>query len=129
MPDTSIIPLTWTELFRTLVASSLGYAGASAVEWAKKKRSPAEERKTDAEARQIEAATNLTLMQAAADAITKACRLEDERDHWKRKGESLEKQIELLNVEVNTMDVQMRKLHAFIKLKEWQYSELDKPKE
>lgn len=123
------IPHTWTQWFWVVVATVLGYAGSSIKEWIARKRSPAEERKTDAETRQIDTATNISLMQAASDALTKACRLQDERDHWERKAASLENQNQLLNVEIESMDKQMRRMDGFIKAKGWKLSDLDTPKD
>lgn len=127
-PETPVIPHTWIHAVWILVASSLGYAGSLLREWINKKRSPAEEAKTHAEARQIDANTNLELMKAASDALTKACRLQDERDHWQRKSESLEKRVELQEIEISSMDQQMRRLHGFINSKGLHISEMDIPK-
>lgn len=127
MSESPVIPLTWFEVFRALVAGILGWSGALTVEWIKKRRSPVEDAKTEAETRQIHVSTDLSLLQAATDALAKACRLQDERDHWQRKAESLEKQNDLLNLEVISLDNQMRRMDGFIKGKGWHLSDLDKP--
>lgn len=138
LQEPPVIPHTWAQWFWLIVASVLGYAGSALKEWVSKKRSPAEELKTQAEARQIDAATYLSLIQAANDAITKSCRLQDERDHWEMKSFDLQselKQVRAENGQLRTQasldNYQIRKQMAFIEtmeLKE-EYLKLDKPKE
>lgn len=127
--ETPAYPHTLAQWAWILVASAFGYAASLLEKWINKKRSPAEERKTDAEARQVEVATDLSLMQAASEALTRACRMQDERDHWQRKADSLQRQVELLNIEIESMDSQMRRQEGFIKWKGLKSSEQDVPKE
>lgn len=124
-PDTSIFPHNLAQWFSVVLASILGIVGGWA---ARRKREPVELAKIEAETRQIHVTTDVSLMQAATEALNKACRLQDERDHWERKAESLQKQVDLLQIEVNAADEQMRRMDGFIKAKGLHQSDLDIPK-
>jgi hypothetical protein len=122
-----------------VVASSLGYAGSILREWVQKRRSPAEEAKTHAEARQIDANTNLDLLKAATDALTKASRLQDERNHWELKAFDLQAELKEARAEISTLQIQAQmdnyqlvRQMAFItakRLKKEFIAFTDKPKE
>jgi hypothetical protein len=116
MPEFPVSFLTWTELFRTLIAGSLGWAGASLHEWIKKQRSPAEERKTDAEARQIHVNTDVSLMQAASGALSKALHLQDKCELQQRQLESLRCQLDLADENVRASALFVTQLNRAAKL-------------
>lgn len=121
------IPRDLTTLLYVVIATSLGWVGG----WiTRRKREPAEIAKLSAETRQIEVNTDVSLIQAATIAITKAERLQDERDHWERKAGSLQRDLDLANIDVASMDIQMRKQMHFIELKNMkeEYLKLDQPK-
>jgi len=123
-PDTSPIPHTLAQWFGLALATFIAAAGG----WfARRKREPVELRKLEAETRQINVTTDVSLIQAATEALNKACRLQDERDHWERKAGRLEEQVDLLTIEVHAADMQMRKLSGYIKSKGLDASEIDKP--
>lgn len=118
-----------------LVASILGWLG----HWFKdRKRQPHEIAKISAETRQINIETDVSLIQAATTAITKAERLQQERDHWELKAFDLQAKLTeahrdngQLAIEVSSMDRQMRKQMAFIETENLKdkYLALDKPKD
>lgn len=126
--------LNLTTLVYMVLASSLGWVGG----WfTRRKREPAEINKLQAEARQINVGTDVSLIQAATTAITKAERLQQERDHWELKCFDLQGKLTeanrdngQLSIEVNSMDRQMRKQMAFIVAKNLhdEYVKLDQPK-
>lgn len=113
--ETPAYPHTLAQWVWLIAASALGYVGSVLKEWISKKRSPAEEAKTYAEARQIDTATNRELMQAIADAFNKSCRLEDERDHWKRKAETVQFEHDQAVTRADLNSLQMRKMQAWNK--------------
>lgn len=139
----TLIPRDLTTLLYVAIASILSWIGG----WIRgRKRESAEivhlgaqARKTDAEARQIEANTNISLTQAAAQALARAERLQAERDHWQLKAFDLQLEVKDVNARnaalmtQHRMDnVQLEQQMAFIKAKKLkrEYIEFtDKPKE
>lgn len=127
--------LSLTTLVYMLIASILGWLG----HWLKdRKRQPHEIAKINAETRQIAINTDVSLIQAATTAITKAERLQQERDHWELKCFDLQGKLTeanrdngQLSIEVSSMDRQMRKQMAFIEMKNLkdEYLKLDQPKQ
>lgn len=108
-PDTSSIPHNLAQVLWLLLASSLGWTGAEVRSWlARRKREPVELDKVRAETRQINTATDVSLMQAATDALTNALRLRDERDHWERKAGHWEKEAEGLKRDVEQAERQAK---------------------
>lgn len=136
----TLIPRDLATLLYVAVASILGWIGG----WIRgRKRESAEivhlsaqARKTDAEARQIEANTNISL---AAQALARAERLQAERDHWQLKAFDLQLEVKEVNARnaalmtQHRMDnVQLEQQMSFIKAKKLkrEYIEFtDKPKE
>lgn len=134
-PDSPAFPHTWSQWVYAAVAGFLLYGGGLITAWFRRKHGPAEiaklqaeTGKIDAETRSVDANTNITLIQAAGSALAKAERLQDICNHLERKNEALQRENDLLNIEVNSMDVQMKRLHGFIKAKGWSFSEYDTPK-
>lgn len=133
-PDTSSIPHGLLQVLGLVLASFLGWVGG----WlTRRKREPHEVAKLQAETRQITVNTDVSLIQAATTAITKAERLQQERDHWELKAFDLDVQLKQsqqdngqLTIEANSMDRQMRKQMAFIRAKglESEYLKMDQPK-
>lgn len=115
-PETPVIPHTWLQWVWILLASALTYGGTVLKEWINKKRSPAEERKTDAEARAIDATTQQNLLQSAADALTKAYRVQDVADHWQRKAEEWERRARQAEDDAKAAVMFQNQLHAAAKL-------------
>lgn len=85
----TLIPRDLTTLLYVALASILGWIGG----WIRgRKREGAEiihlsaqASKTQAEARQINTSTDMSVLQLAAQALARAERLQSERDHWERK--------------------------------------------
>lgn len=85
----TLIPRDLTTLLYVALASILGWVGG----WIRgRKREGAEiihlsaqASKTHAEARQINTSTDMSVLQLAAQALARAERLQNERDHWERK--------------------------------------------
>lgn len=133
-PDISSIPQNLAQVLWLLLASSLGWIGG----WlTRRRREPHEVAKLQAETRQITVSTDVSLIQAATTAITKAERLQQERDHWELKCFDLQGKLTeahrdngQLSIEVSSMDRQMRKQMAFIEMKNLkdEYLKLDQPK-
>lgn len=133
-PDISSIPQNLAQVLWLLLASSLGWIGG----WlTRRRREPHEVAKLQAETRQITVNTDVSLIQAATTAITKAERLQQERDHWELKCFDLQGKLTeahrdngQLSIEVSSMDRQMRKQMAFIVAKDLheEYVKLDQPK-
>lgn len=130
--DTSTIPHGLMQILGLLLASSLGWVGG----WlTRRKREPVEIAKISAETRQITVNTDVSLIQAATSAITKAERLQDERDHWERKATDL--MLDLENERNRTAqqatrltlhEHQMKRLKGLLDAHEISYSETDKPR-
>ena len=138
LQESPVIPHTWTQWVWVIIASFLGYAGSALKEWISKRRSPAEERKTDAETFRIHVDTNISLVQAVATAISKAERLQRERDHWELKAFDLQVELKEARDETAQMTTQarldnhqIRRQMAFIEMKnlKGEYLLLDKPKD
>jgi hypothetical protein len=120
------------QILGLLLASSLGWVGG----WlTRRKREPVEIAKISAETRQITVNTDVSLIQAATSAITKAERLQDERDHWERKATDL--MLDLENERNRTAqqatrltlhEHQMKRLKGLLDAHEISYSETDKPR-
>lgn len=133
-PDISSIPQNLAQVLWLLLASSLGWIGG----WlTRRRREPHEVAKLQAETRQINVETDVSLIQAATTAITKAERVQQERDHWELKAFDLQMKLTdanqengQLRIEVTSMDRQMRKQMAFIVAKDLhdEYVKLDQPK-
>ncbi|HTG95789.1 MAG TPA: hypothetical protein VL866_24525 [Pyrinomonadaceae bacterium] len=130
--DTSTIPHGLMQILGLLLASSLGWVGG----WlTRRKREPVEIAKISAETRQITVNTDVSLIQAATSAITKAERLQDERDHWERKATDL--MLDLENernrsaqqaTRLTLHEHQMKRLKGLLDAHEISYSETDKPR-
>lgn len=85
-PDITSIPQSLAQVLWLVLATFLGWIGG----WlSRRKREPHEIAKISAETRQISINTDVSLIQAATTAITKAERLQQERDHWERKASDL----------------------------------------
>lgn len=125
--------LNLTTLVYMGIASILGWLG----HWFKdRKRQPHEIAKINAETRQIAVNTDVSLIQAATTAITKAERLQQERDHWELKSFDLEVELKEARAEIAQMttqsrldNYQIRRQMAFIEMKNLKddYLALDTP--
>lgn len=138
-PDASSIPHSLLQVLWLLLASSLGWLGG----WlTRRKREPHEIAKISAETRQISINTDVSLIQAATTAITKAERLQQERDHWERKAtdsiidlEEAGYTIATLRDELVQVKARLRnktdsldKAMGLLKFHNISYAELDQPK-
>ncbi len=86
LQESPVIPHNLTQLLWLLIASFLGWIGG----WlSRRKREPVEIARVQAETRQINVSTDVSLIQAATVALAKAERLQDERDHWERRATDL----------------------------------------
>jgi hypothetical protein len=130
--DTSTIPHGLMQILGLVLASSLGWLGG----WiTRRRREPIEIKKIQAETRSIETATDVSLLQAATQAIAGAERLRSERDHWERKATDLMLDLEderNRNAQQATRltlhEHQMKRLKGLLDAHEISYSELDKPR-
>jgi len=130
--DTSTIPHGLMQILGLLLASSLGWVGG----WlTRRKREPVEIAKINAETRQISINTDVSLIQAATQAIAGAERLRSERDHWERKATDLMLDLEderRLSAQQATRltlhEHQMKRLKGLLDAHEISYSETDKPR-
>lgn len=131
-PDTSTIPHGLLQVLWIVLASSLGWVGG----WlTRRKREPHEIAKISAETRQITVNTDVSLIQAATTAITKAERLQNERDHWERKATDLMLDLEDLREKTAQQDTrlklheyQLKRLKGLLDSKGINYSEIDIPR-
>ena len=131
-PDISSIPQNLAQVFWLVLASSLGWLGG----WlTRRKREPHEIAKLSAETRQITVNTDVSLIQAATSALTKAERLQDERDHWERKATDTMLDLEderRLNAQQAARlllhEHQMKRLKGLLDAHDISYSEADKPR-
>lgn len=131
-PDISSIPQNLAQVFWIVLASSLGWIGG----WlTRRKKEPHEIAKISAETRQISINTDVSLIQAATSALSKAERLQDERDHWERKATDLMLDLEderNLNSEkdirLRLHEYQMKRLKGLLDAHSISYSEIDKPR-
>jgi chromosome segregation ATPase len=111
-PDTSTIPHGLLQILGLVLASSLGWVGG----WlTRRKREPHEIAKISAETRQISVNTDVSLISAATTAITKAERLQDERDHWERKATDLMIDLEESRNQNAEKDIRLRLHEAQVK--------------
>lgn len=119
----------------TIIVLFLSYGGGLVTAWFKRKREPAEVARIHAETRQISVNTDVSLIQAATTAISKAERLQDERDHWERKATDLLLDLEderRTNAQQSTRltlhEHQMKRLKGLLDAHGISYSEIDKPR-
>jgi len=130
--DTSTIPHGLWQVLGLLLASSLGWVGG----WlTRRKREPIEIAKITAETRQISVNTDVSLIQAATQAIAGAERLKSERDHWERKATDLmldledERQRSAQQATRLTLhEHQMKRLKGLLDAHDISYSESDRPR-
>lgn len=137
-PESPNYPHTLAQWLYIAIAAFLASGGTWIGLLFKRKHGPAEVRKITAEARSIEIRDDiaigdsvLKLVKEVAVATVEVERLRDERDHWERKSMDLQKQLDLLTIEANSVDHQMRRQMNFIKAigKEEDYLKLDEPKQ
>jgi len=136
MQESPVIPHTLAQVLYLLLASFVGWSGAELRSWiARRKREPVEIAKINAETRQISVNTDVSLIQAATQAIAGAERLRSERDHWERKATDLMLDLEderNRNAQQATRltlhEHQMKRLKGLLDAHEISYSELDKPR-
>lgn len=139
----TLIPRDLPTLLYVAVATILGWIGGW-IRGRKRERAEiihlgAQARKTEAEARQIDANTNISLTEAAGKALERAERLQTERDHWQLKAFDLQlevKECHARNAALMTQhkmdNSQLEQQMAFIKAKKLkrEYVEFtDKPKD
>lgn len=127
---------SWINLVYLAVTAVVASAGTCLAAWLKGRQSPSEIAKTEAQIRSIDMASDLSViselrevLHEAALATGRAERMKDQRDHWERKSETLQKQVDLLNIEILSMDNQMRRLSGYVKAKGLNPAELDVPRE
>lgn len=114
--ESPAIPHSLAGVLYLVLASSLGWAGAEFRSWlSRRKREPVELAKITAETRQINASTDVNLTQVAMEALNKAIRLHDERDHWEQKAVKLERKTDSLQRDLAQAETQERMLNAQIK--------------
>jgi hypothetical protein len=131
-PDIHAIPQSLAQVFWLVLASSLGWIGG----WlTRRKREPVEIAKISAETRQISVNTDVSLIQAATQAIAGAERLKSERDHWERKATDLMLDLEdernrnaQQATRLNLHEHQMKRLKGLLDAHEISYSESDRPR-
>lgn len=131
-PEAPVIPHSLLQVLWLLLASSLGWAGG----WlARRKREPVEIAKIHAETRQININTDVSLIQAATIAITKAERLQGERDHWERKATDLMLDLEdsrnangEKEIRLRLHEYQTKRLKGLLDAHAISYSEIDRPR-
>ena len=127
--------LNLTTLVYMALASILGWLG----HWFKdRKRQPHEIAKINAETRKLNTETDVSLIQAATTAITKAERLQQQCDHWQLKAFDNDVQLKEARAEIAQMttqarldNYQIRRQMAFIEMKNLkkEYLALDAPNE
>lgn len=131
-PDISSIPQSLAQVFWLVLASSLGWVGG----WlTRRKREPHEIAKISAETRQITIGTDVSLIQAATSALSKAERLQDERDHWERKATDLMLDLEdarnsnaQKDIRLKLHEYQMKRLKGLLDSNSISYAEIDHPR-
>ena len=112
-PDTSTIPHGLLQILGLLLASSLGWVGG----WlTRRKREPAEIAKINAEARQISVNTDVSLMQAATEALTKALHLHDRCNLLEGQIEDLKREVAQERSRADTAEMFTDQLNAAAKL-------------
>ena len=116
-PDTSAIPHTLTQVLWLLLASFLGWTGAEVRSWlARRKREPVELARISAETRQITVGTDVSLMQAATEALSKALHLQDKCDLQQRQLEDLRCKLDLADENVRASALFVTQLNRAAKL-------------
>ena len=131
-PDIHAIPQSLAQVFWLVLASSLGWIGG----WlTRRKREPHEIAKISAETRQITVNTDVSLIQADTAAISKAERLQDERDHWERKATDLMLDLEdsrnanaEKDIRLKLHEYQMKRMKGLLDAHSISYSEMDTPR-
>lgn len=122
MQDNPVIPHGLMQILGLLLASSLGWLGG----WiTRRKREPVEIAKLTAETRQITVNTDVSLIQAATQAIGKAERLQDERDHWERKSTALQLELDQAGTQQRMDELQIRKMKGLLDVHGIKFSERD----
>lgn len=115
MQESPVIPHSLAGVLYLLLASSLAWIGAELRNYiSRRKREPVELDKVRAETRQINAATDVNLTQVAMEALNKAIRLHDERDHWERKATSLQREVDQASTQERMLNAQIRQMKAAI---------------
>lgn len=113
LQESPVIPHTLAEILRLLLATSLGTAGG----WlAHRRRESAETNKLNAEARSIDAATYLSLINEAAEALTKANRVIDQCSHWERKAAALQLELDQAGTQERLDGLQIARLNGLVKI-------------
>lgn len=116
LQESPVIPHNLAQVLWFVLASSIGWTGAEIRSWlARRKREPVELDKVRAETRQINASTDVNLTQVAMEALNKAIRLHDERDHWEQKAVKTERKVSDLQRDLAQAETQERMLNAQIK--------------
>ncbi len=132
LQESPVIPHNLTQLFWLLLASFLGWIGG----WlSRRKREPVEIARVQAETRQINVSTDVSLIQAATVALAKAERLQDERDHWERRATDLMLDLEdsrnangEKEIRLRLHEYQTKRLKGLLDVHGISYSEVDRPR-
>lgn len=116
-PDTPAIPHSLAQVLWLLLASFIGWTGAEIRSWiSRRKREPVELAKINAETRQITVGTDVSLIQAATDALAKALHLQDKCDLQQRQIEDLRCRLELSDENVRASALFVTQLNRAAKL-------------
>jgi capsid protein len=142
MQESPVIPHYLAQYFWPTVAGILAILGWIGGWQTRRKREPVEIAKlhaeitqTHAETRQINVNTDMALIQAATIAITKAERLQSERDHWERKATDLMLDLEdsrnansEKDIRLKLHEYQTKRLKGLLDAHSISFSEIDKPR-
>jgi hypothetical protein len=130
--ESPAIPHSLLQVLWLVLASSLGWIGG----WlTRRRREPAEIAKLNAETRQVSVSTDVSLIQAATQAIAGAERLRSQCEHWERKATDVMLDLEderRLSAQQATRltlhEYQMKRLKGLLDAHGISYSEIDKPR-
>jgi hypothetical protein len=122
LQDSSTIPHYISQNWPA-VAGFIAIAGWVAGWFSRRKREPVELEKLRAEARHltatarsIEMATDRSLIDAAAEALTKANRVIDQCSHWERKAVALQVELDQAGTQERLDHLQIARLNGMVKV-------------
>ena len=122
LQDSSTIPhyisQNWPAVagFFALIGWVIGWFSRRKREPVELEKLRAEARHLTASARSLEAATDRTLIDAAADALTKANRVIDQCSHWERKATALQLELDQAGTQERLDGLQIARLHGMVKV-------------
>jgi hypothetical protein len=113
--ESPVIPHSLAQVLWLVLASSLGWGGAELRSWmGRRKREPVELAKISAETRQININTDAVLMKSALEALSNACRLQDERAKLERENAALQFQVDQNKTQANMNVLQLKQMKGAI---------------